>query len=99
MNYDNIDYEILNGYNINQLLDVINYLDIKINNNIKNNKDKIIKNILKKYYIDNKINKLKKKYNNYNTINKRFILLKSAFIAGNDNKENINELKKLKKLI
>lgn len=99
MNYDNIDYEILNEYNINQLLDVINYLDIKINNNIKNNKDKIIKNILKNYYIDNNINKLKKKFNNYNTINKRFILLKSAFIAGNDNKENLNELKKLKKLI
>ena len=99
MNYNNIDYEILNEYNINQLLDVINYLDIKINNNIKNNKDKIIKNILKNYYIDNNINKLKKKFNNYNTINKRFILLKSAFIAGNDNKENLNELKKLKKLI
>jgi hypothetical protein len=99
MNYDNRDYEILNEYNIDELLNVIKYLDININNNIKNNKDKIIKNILKNYYIDNNINKLKKKFKNYNSINKRFILLKSAYIAGNDNKENLIELNKLKKLI
>ena len=99
MNYDNRDYEILNEYNIDELLNVIKYLDININNNIKNNKDKIIKNILKYYYIDNNLNKLKKKFKNYNSINKRFILLKSAYIAGNDNKENLIELNKLKKLI
>lgn len=99
MNYDNRDYEILNEYNIDELLNVIKYLDININNNIKNNKDKIIKNILKYYYIDNNINKLKKKFKNYNSINKRFILLKSAYIAGNDNKDNLIELNKLKKLI
>lgn len=99
MNIDNRDYELLNNYDINELINTIKYLNIKMNKNIKTDKDKLIKTILKYYYIDNIKNKLIKKQKNYNNIAKRFNLLKYAYIAGNDNNDNIYEINKLQKII
>jgi hypothetical protein len=96
MNYDNRDYNILDMYDLNDLIKLTKILNIDINNDIMNDKNKLIKKILKYYYIDNNNNKIKKKYKNYNSINKRFNLLKLAYLAGNDNNDNIKEMNKIK---
>jgi hypothetical protein len=99
MNYDNRDYEILNTYNNDDLIKIIKTLNLDKKINKTNDKNKIIKLILKYYYIDNNNNKLYKKYKSYNTLNKRFNLLKLAYIAGNDNNENIIEMNNIKNKI
>ena len=99
MNYDNRDFEILNKFNNDDLIKIIKNLNLDIKINIKNDKNKLIKIILKYYYIDNNNNKLYKKYKSYNTLNKRFNLLKLAYIAGNDNNENIIEMNNIKNKI
>lgn len=99
MNIDNRDYEILNKLYMDDLNIIIKNLNIKINQNIINNKDKIIKKILREYYIDNKLNKLMKKPKNYNDLTYKYNLLKYAFLSGNDNNDNQNEIKNIKKKI
>ena len=99
MNIDNRDYEILNTLLIDDLNLIIKNLNIKIHKNIINDKDKLIKKILRGYYIDNKLNKLIKKPKDYNDLTYKYNLMKLSFMAGNDNNDNIIEMKKIKKII
>jgi hypothetical protein len=97
MNFDNNDYDILNEYDIITLKIMINKL-FNINISI-NNKEKLIKKILKDYYIDNNTNTFVKRDKKYDRYIKKYTLLKSSFLAGNDNKYNIKLLNKMKKNI
>ena len=77
--------EILNSYNVKNLMKIIKYYNIS---NITNDNDKIylLKLINNNLYLD-KDNTLKKKdYEN------RYLLLKGMIINGNNNKDLQNEL-------
>ena len=94
MNIDNRDFELLNKLDKKKIKQIILNYNIKFNND--DNKDKLIKLILTKYYIDNNNNTINKKEKNHNSYVKKYNLLKASFMAGNDNEYNIKLIEKLK---
>lgn len=94
MNIDNRDLEILKKFDEKQIKKIIQNYNIKFNND--DNKDKLIKKILREYYIDNNENIFIKKKKNHNNYVNKYNLLKASFMAGNDNKYNIKLIEKMK---